>query len=137
MTSKYPLPSYYLHTLANDYQTTNIQLWNFTNFIPDAIVINLGTNDYSTSPQPTQQLFVNGIFFIIFLYFVSIIFIYYLFIYFYCFNCLFLFLLFFISIFIIISIFYFCFIVIFFIIYSNLFILLYFILFLFFSLFQK
>lgn len=26
--------------------------WNFGNWIPDAVVINLGTNDYSTQPSP-------------------------------------------------------------------------------------
>jgi len=55
ITSKDPFPIYYPRTLANDASSS----WNF-NWVPDAVVINLGTNDYSTNPQPPQNVFTNG-----------------------------------------------------------------------------
>lgn len=55
VTSVDPFPVYYPRTLAS---VPNSQ-WNFQ-YIPDAIVINLGTNDYSTKPQPPANIFVPG-----------------------------------------------------------------------------
>lgn len=34
--------------------------WDFNRWVPDAVVINLGTNDYSTVPHPAGELFVQG-----------------------------------------------------------------------------
>jgi len=56
ITSKDPFPIYYPRALANDPNS----VWNFANYKPDAVVINLGTNDYSTNPQPPQNVFTNG-----------------------------------------------------------------------------
>jgi len=55
ITSPDPLPIYYKKTIAN-YASND---WNFK-WIPDAVVINLGTNDYSTAPQPPENIFKNG-----------------------------------------------------------------------------
>ena len=70
--SKVPLPVYALRTIASD----SSSVWNFTNYIPDAgtraslrlvsfnclcaVVINLGTNDYSTEPHPSDDQFITG-----------------------------------------------------------------------------
>jgi hypothetical protein len=49
------MPTYFNKTLANsDAPPTT---WNFTSWIPSAVVINLGTNDFSTQPVPSQELF--------------------------------------------------------------------------------
>eukprot|EP01089_Gocevia_fonbrunei_P003999 TRINITY_DN1395_c0_g1_i2.p1 TRINITY_DN1395_c0_g1~~TRINITY_DN1395_c0_g1_i2.p1 ORF type:complete len:154 (-),score=27.24 TRINITY_DN1395_c0_g1_i2:46-507(-) len=56
ITSLYPFPSYYPRTLANDPST----LWSFKSWIPQAVVINLGTNDYSTQPIPPQAIYSNA-----------------------------------------------------------------------------
>jgi len=56
ITSINPFPIYFPRTLAND----NLSNWNFSSWIPDAVVINLGTNDYSTPPQPPQNVFEEG-----------------------------------------------------------------------------
>eukprot|EP01119_Soliformovum_irregulare_P020849 TRINITY_DN681_c0_g1_i1.p1 TRINITY_DN681_c0_g1~~TRINITY_DN681_c0_g1_i1.p1 ORF type:complete len:327 (-),score=82.82 TRINITY_DN681_c0_g1_i1:21-1001(-) len=52
-----PLPSYFPLTVA-----TEKFEWKFSDFIPQAVVINLGTNDFSDpkSSQPTRQQFQNG-----------------------------------------------------------------------------
>lgn len=34
--------------------------WNFTNYTPDLVVINLGTNDFSLEPQPYKSEFVKA-----------------------------------------------------------------------------
>jgi hypothetical protein len=34
--------------------------WDFSQWVPDAVLINLGTNDYSTQPYPPQDVFVSG-----------------------------------------------------------------------------
>eukprot|EP01114_Cavostelium_apophysatum_P008344 TRINITY_DN2075_c0_g2_i1.p1 TRINITY_DN2075_c0_g2~~TRINITY_DN2075_c0_g2_i1.p1 ORF type:complete len:391 (+),score=52.78 TRINITY_DN2075_c0_g2_i1:51-1223(+) len=56
ITSKVPFPKYYPHTLANDFST----VWDFATYIPDGVVINLGTNDFSTQPFPPQDIFQKG-----------------------------------------------------------------------------
>jgi len=53
ITSAMPFPKYYPYTLANN----RTEVWNFTSWVPDAVVINLGTNDYSTQPIPPQDIF--------------------------------------------------------------------------------
>lgn len=35
-------------------------LWDFKKYTPDAVVVNLGTNDYSTTPHPYKSLFIDG-----------------------------------------------------------------------------
>jgi lysophospholipase L1-like esterase len=56
VTSKDPFPYYYPRTLAND---DSLQ-WDFNRFIPDAILINLGTNDYGSQPYPPKDVFEGG-----------------------------------------------------------------------------
>jgi lysophospholipase L1-like esterase len=48
--------TYYGRTVAND-ETEN---WDFDEWQPDAVVINLGTNDYSTTPHPDGEVFLQG-----------------------------------------------------------------------------
>jgi hypothetical protein len=56
ITSIDPFPIYYGRALANDPQSQ----WDFSKWIPDAVFINLGTNDYGSEPHPPQELFENG-----------------------------------------------------------------------------
>ena len=37
--------------------TDSVKKWDFNQWIPDAVVINLGTNDYSTLPHPDKAVF--------------------------------------------------------------------------------
>eukprot|EP01113_Clastostelium_recurvatum_P008307 TRINITY_DN1390_c0_g2_i1.p1 TRINITY_DN1390_c0_g2~~TRINITY_DN1390_c0_g2_i1.p1 ORF type:complete len:366 (+),score=64.77 TRINITY_DN1390_c0_g2_i1:34-1131(+) len=55
--SKEPMPSYWGKTLGNS-DTTDT--WNFAKWSPNAVVINLGTNDYSTKGGPSQEVFVTA-----------------------------------------------------------------------------
>ena len=55
-TSAYPLPYYYPRTCGS---VSNSATWTF-NWQPDVVVINLGLNDFFTSPQPTEAQFVGG-----------------------------------------------------------------------------
>src|SRR5262249_46492585 len=48
-----PLPNIYDRTLP----TQNGSRWDFTRYQPDAVVINLGTNDYSTNVDPSPADF--------------------------------------------------------------------------------
>jgi lysophospholipase L1-like esterase len=48
-----PLPKYYDRTLPDRDDST----WDFSRFQPDAVVINLGTNDFSTDSDPDQATF--------------------------------------------------------------------------------
>ena len=48
--------TYYGRTVANDMQEN----WDFGDWSPDAVVINLGTNDYSTTPHPAGEVFLHG-----------------------------------------------------------------------------
>jgi len=48
--------TYYGRTVANDPQED----WDFGEWVPDAVVINLGTNDFSTTPHPEGELFLEG-----------------------------------------------------------------------------
>lgn len=38
----------------------NTRPWDFSRWIPQAVVINLGTNDFSTSPHPDGEVFLRG-----------------------------------------------------------------------------
>ena len=48
-----PLPIYFNRTVA----TQSRPLWSFDRYVPQAVIINLGTNDYSGPPYPTQEQF--------------------------------------------------------------------------------
>jgi hypothetical protein len=51
-----PFPVHINRTIASS--PTNI--WNFQKYIPDGVVIFLGINDYSTQPNPSDEMFLNG-----------------------------------------------------------------------------
>lgn len=51
-----PLPTYYERTLP-DRSTSQ---WDFSSWQADAVVVNLGTNDFSTTQDPTQTEFETG-----------------------------------------------------------------------------
>jgi lysophospholipase L1-like esterase len=48
-----PLPLYYDRTLQADPS----KKWDFSSWVPDIVVINLGTNDYSAQPVPDGDVF--------------------------------------------------------------------------------
>ncbi len=52
--SKDPLPSFYDFTLQNDPS----KKWDFKKWVPDMVFINLGTNDFSTEPNPDKDIFI-------------------------------------------------------------------------------
>lgn len=56
-TSATPMPLYYGRTLM-EHGDLN---WNFQAWVPNAVVIKLGTNDHSTEPQPSADVFIRGI----------------------------------------------------------------------------
>lgn len=51
-----PLGYYYKKTLMN----IDASEWDFKSWIPEIVVINLGTNDLSTEPKPDRELFEKG-----------------------------------------------------------------------------
>lgn len=51
-----PIPSYLNQSVANDVTSR----WNFSRFTPDAAVINLGTNDYSSGDLFSNDTFINA-----------------------------------------------------------------------------
>jgi lysophospholipase L1-like esterase len=55
-SSRMPLPAHYHRTVS----LMDGHEWDRARFKPDAIVINLGTNDHSTQPMPTEDEFVAG-----------------------------------------------------------------------------
>ena len=48
-----PMPSLYGRICFSD----SIKKWNYSSWIPQAVVINLGTNDFSTQPFPDKEVF--------------------------------------------------------------------------------
>ena len=52
-TSSDPMPSLYDRTCYFD----STQIWDFTSWIPQVVVINLGTNDFTTQPHPDKSVF--------------------------------------------------------------------------------
>jgi lysophospholipase L1-like esterase len=52
-TSVDPMPALYDRICFNDSSSK----WNFSKWIPQAVVINLGTNDFSTMPYPDKNVF--------------------------------------------------------------------------------
>ena len=53
MESDYSMPDRYKQSLDTEIATT----WDFNKWKPDAVVINLGTNDFSTEPHPIETVF--------------------------------------------------------------------------------
>jgi len=51
-----PLPTYYDRILPDDAASS----WTFSRFVADAVVVNLGTNDFGTTTDPTQMEFESG-----------------------------------------------------------------------------
>ncbi len=51
-----PMPSFFDRTLQNNPKIK----WDFRSWTPDAVVINLGTNDYSAPPYPDEAVFVKA-----------------------------------------------------------------------------
>jgi lysophospholipase L1-like esterase len=51
--SPYTMPDRYKQTM----DTRKDPLWEFSSWIPDMLVINLGTNDFSTLPHPNETVF--------------------------------------------------------------------------------
>ncbi len=51
-----PFPPLYDQTLCGDPKTK----WDFSQWAPDAIIIHLGDNDFSTEPRPTQKDYVEN-----------------------------------------------------------------------------
>lgn len=56
-TSPTPVPFYYGRTLMEREDL----LWDFQRWVPDAVVVKLGTNDHSTQPEPPAEVFINGV----------------------------------------------------------------------------
>jgi len=54
--SQYPMPALYDRTCCFD----SSKKWDFRSWIPQAVVINLGTNDFSTHPYPDSAVFVDA-----------------------------------------------------------------------------
>ena len=52
-TSADPMPGLYDRTCCYDFTSA----WDFTSWIPEVVVINLGTNDFSTQPHPDKPVF--------------------------------------------------------------------------------
>jgi lysophospholipase L1-like esterase len=52
-TSDEPMPSLYNRTICAD----STLVWDFSSWIPQVVVINLGTNDFSTQPHPDKEVF--------------------------------------------------------------------------------
>lgn len=50
------MPGHYNRTLDNNPALT----WDFSSWKPDCVVINLGTNDFSTTPHPDKHTFLKG-----------------------------------------------------------------------------
>ncbi|MDD3969123.1 MAG: FAD-dependent oxidoreductase, partial [Proteiniphilum sp.] len=50
------MPGCYNRTLDNN----PARIWDFSSWKPDCVVINLGTNDFSTTPHPDKHTFLKG-----------------------------------------------------------------------------
>jgi lysophospholipase L1-like esterase len=55
-TSEDPMPTYYNRTLGEDATL----LWDTSKYVPDIVIVALGSNDYSTSPNPSDEEFTAG-----------------------------------------------------------------------------
>ncbi|HTF96298.1 MAG TPA: SGNH/GDSL hydrolase family protein [Cellvibrio sp.] len=56
-TSDNPMPLYFGRTFMERADLP----WDFQSWVPDAVVIKLGTNDHSTQPEPSAAVFIEGI----------------------------------------------------------------------------
>ncbi len=54
--SQEPMPFYFDRTLAGSAQPA----WSFPSWIPDVVVVALGTNDFSTSVKPSREQYVSA-----------------------------------------------------------------------------
>ncbi len=55
-TSSETMATLYPRSIAKEANT----VWDFSRWQPDVVVVNLGTNDFSTQPQPPQETFIAG-----------------------------------------------------------------------------
>jgi len=53
-----PLPLFYSRRLSSN----PVPMWDFSSWIPDIVVIQLGGNDFSTMPHPSETAFKSGYF---------------------------------------------------------------------------
>lgn len=57
VSTQYPtVPKLYVRSIDAD----SVKHWDFNQFKPDAVIINLGTNDFSTFPYPDKPVFIDG-----------------------------------------------------------------------------
>ena len=54
-TSPDPMPIYYNRTLGISNEQSMV--WNPAQYIPDIVIVTLGSNDYSTTPHPSDEDF--------------------------------------------------------------------------------
>lgn len=54
--SRNPMPYYYKRAVMRN----GAALWNFQEFVPDAVFVKLGTNDISTQPNPSDEQMLEG-----------------------------------------------------------------------------
>jgi hypothetical protein len=57
-TSPDPMPTFYPYSINLNQGAEG--LWNFSQYRPDVVLINLGTNDFSTQPSPPPQVFIDA-----------------------------------------------------------------------------
>ena len=61
-TSVNPLPTYYNRTLSPlSVDGVSANYWDPSRYMPDVVVVMLGSNDYSTSPNPSDEDFTSGL----------------------------------------------------------------------------
>jgi len=57
-----PLPAFYNRTIAiNAAPDVNTNYWDPKQYVPDLSIVMLGSNDYSTQPNPTDEQFTTGL----------------------------------------------------------------------------
>lgn len=54
--SQMPMPAHYENTMVFGKE----KRWQFRRWVPDVVVINLGTNDFSTQPHPAEMQFIGA-----------------------------------------------------------------------------
>lgn len=60
--SETPMPAYYNRTLATiSVNDDSANYWDPKRYVPDVITVLLGTNDYSTHPEPSDEQFTTGL----------------------------------------------------------------------------
>ena len=53
-----PMPTYYDRTLGSSDDSS--LLWDSSSYVPDIVLVSLGSNDYSTLPNPSDEEFTSG-----------------------------------------------------------------------------